>query len=48
MEMGLSLATNAPSSSTLGTFPRRQAASHGAPHTLPQMDANGFGPLAMR
>jgi len=28
--------------------PRRHAVSHGAPHTRPQMDANGFGPLAIR
>jgi hypothetical protein len=28
--------------------PRRQAVSHGAPHTRPQIDANGFGPRAIR
>jgi hypothetical protein len=46
--MGRSFATNAPSSSTRGTFPRRHAVSHGAPQTRPQMDAKGFGPRAMR
>jgi hypothetical protein len=30
------------------TVPRRHAVSHGAAHTRPQIDANGFGPRAMR
>src|SRR5690242_14308835 len=28
--------------------PRRQAASHGAPQTRPQIEASGFGPRAIR
>ncbi len=30
------------------TVPRRQADSHGAAHTRPQIEGNGFGPLAIR
>jgi len=48
IEIGRSCATNDPSSSTRGMWPRRQAASHGAPQMRPQIDANGFGPLAIR